>query len=352
MVKKKYHIDINDIRYLRKMISNNNQDNAFDVDLERIDILINRMSKNYDYLKEEPAINKLKRSASYQSLFNDVYPFVRYFHNKGFWLDGFPQPKYKSVCLSDDDALSIANDFFKEQGSFYYREFNEFYKDCSSHLEFIEPNEYTVGETFFFEATGDAYVFSSDTQDFTKATILIHELEHVIDCFNNPNFYKYNLIRETSALFMEMIGSEYVAKTLECNLDDVKRRLYLHCAIKNDVMYLYDKNQILYLINNKIRSKKQIMKSLISDYGFTSYIVKIQAEKSLVEDYYYVISQLIAIELYNIYNKDKESALYILKDFILNADEENFLEVLSKHGIKLTRNFCKYEDDIILKLGL
>ena len=45
------------------------------------------------------------------------------------------------------------------------------------------------GEIHYLKTTGDAFLLAPDHKDIRKVTILTHEFEHVIDCFNNPDFY-------------------------------------------------------------------------------------------------------------------------------------------------------------------
>ena len=61
---------------------------------------------------------------------------------------------------------------------------------------------------------------------------------------------------------------------------------------------------------------------------------------------------MIAIELYTIYNIDKDKALYILRDIIMNGTDNNIFNILKKYNINIGNNIVSYEQDMCLKLGI
>ena len=84
-------------------------------------------------------------------------------------------------------------------------------------------------------------------------------------------------------------------------------------------------------------------------YGYDEESFKLFERYSLVNDYYYQISYLTAIELYNIYKNDQEYALFILKELITKANDDNILQFLEHFGICLGESLSGYEDSLLTK---
>lgn len=72
---------------------------------------------------------------------------------------------------------------------------------------------------------------------------------------------------------------------------------------------------------------------------------------SLHDLYNYQIPYLIAVELYIIYQKDKDKALNILIKIILHATPYNIFSLLHNNGIILNQHCVKYEKELCFKLG-
>lgn len=351
-MQRNFKIDINFVKELRDNLLEFDPNNE---DVNRLEILIKKLENNFndESNKKNKDLKVLRDCLEYYDDFKFLYKIVRKFACTGMYIDSIATPSYKPLTISDDECLSLANDFFKEHGAFFHNQFNEFYSESNDHLEFINPNDSTDGEIHYFNSTGDAFVFVPNHNNFTKASILIHELEHVIDAYNNPNFYENYIIRETSAVFMEMIGVHYLGKQLNLTDAPYMRMFSLHTIVKSDSYNIYYKNQLLYLIKqNKHLNDKKLKGMLFNKYSMSYKFIDFCNKYNLFEDYYYQIAQLIAIELFNIYNVDKEKALFILKDIIMNGNDNNIFSILEKYNIILIEHLEQFENDLCLKLGI
>ena len=353
MENKKFKIDVDYLKQLRDMIAGVDHF-MFEEDLDNLDCFIYRITHGF---KDD------KDGRNYMSYFRDniddfhrykeFYPFVRKLFNSYLVFNRTISPNYCDLVLRDKDALDIAREFFDKHGSFFSDSLNDFIEDdVHDHLEFIEPSKFTEGEMSFVKSTGDAFVVVPDYDNITKTTILFHELEHVIDCFNNPKFFDNRIIRECSSMFMELIGTDFVGNMFNLNRDADFRKLCIHSIIKLDSRYIYFKNQLLYLGNKHKDLNSNNLKRRLHSYGYDIDRISSLNDTYLSNDYYYQISYLIAVELYMLYLNDKKRALYCLRYIIMNCNDNNIISELNKLGISLNSNMIEYEKGLDLKLSL
>ena len=347
-----FKIDVNYLEQLYDMICSVGED-SFEDDLMYLKSFIQRLKSDF---QDKSSFGKRVMSAYrdniyYYELYKKYYIYIRKLLKSNLVFSDTFKPKFREYSISNKDALDLAREFYSKQDPFFSECVEDYVKeDANDHLEFIEPNDNTDGEMLFVESTGDAFVIVPDHKNMTKVSILVHELEHVIDCFNNPKFYKNRIIRECASMFMELVSTNYIGNVLNIKNDPELRRLTIHYIVKREADFLFFKNQILYLGNKYKELNSKGLNRIIKYYGYTDYDISKLNETCLINDYYYQISYLIAIELYNIYIVDKDKALYILKDIIMNGNDSNILEVLKRHNIELNNSVIDYEEELSNKL--
>ena len=91
------------------------------------------------------------------------------------------------------------------------------------------------------------------------------------------------------------------------------------------------------------------MITVLNKEGFSQNDLNFYFEQGIVSEISYQISYLIAIELYMIYYRNKDLALKICEDIIMNGTSENIFKLLDKYGIKLNSNVVNYENKIYKK---
>lgn len=283
--------------------------------------------------------------------FKPFYPLAEEFLNTDFDIgDNSYEPQYTILNISDDEAFSTIEDFYHEQGEFFSSGFDEFEEEAEDHLKFIDASDNTDGEMVFLKSIGDAFVFCPNYSNITKMTILSHEVEHVIDCFKNPNFYENLLIRETVSMFMEMIAGDYCANRYNLDNDHIQRKLVIHSILKNHFRIFIDKIDMLEIIDKNSSLSREEIAEILSNNGFDLDCIIFLMEKNITEDFFYILAYLIALEVYFIYYDDKDKALNILKDIILNGNDYNILDIISKYGIILNRSVNTYEQKVLGKI--
>ena len=107
------------------------------------------------------------------------------------------------------------------------------------------------------------------------------------------------------------------------------------------------KTQLLEIYGEHQDESKKRLFATLRNNGFSKKAVEEYEKYCIIEDYYYIIAHLTAIELYFIYIKDKEKALTILEDIIMNGTDHNILSILANHQIILTNHLDEYEDNLI-----
>jgi hypothetical protein len=352
-MKKKYNIQLSNLEKLLDMLSAYQGDETVDADITTLKKAIVRLKNDFTEPIEESLLERMALDLSLYEQYLPLYTHVTDFLKKGLYFSDAVNPDYKSILLTDDETIELCRDFYKEQGTFFSSALDDYIEDIEDHLMFFKPNDNSDGEIHFIESTGDAYVMSPDHQNIKKPSVLIHESEHVIDSFNNPKFYRNLVIREVTSMFMEMIGCDYLAKVLKLEEDHLFRRFHIHSIVKSSGLYIPDKMEMLKAMNahtnyNEQQMLEHLEKAIDYDKDYVNYLL----ESNIVQDHYYVIAYMIAIELYEIYNIDKDLALHIVQDIILNGNDFNIFSILKKYNIVINTNVVKYEDDMCLKLGI
>lgn len=350
-MERKFNIDKNYLYSILNLLKEYQADEDVLADRFKLERIIGRFENHFFEDKEESLKEAINEDLKRYKFFKPFYPLAEEFINTGINVDEISfEAQYTSLDISDNEAFSTVSDFFNEQGEFFSSGFNEFNEEAEDHLEFIDKDNNTDGEMTFLKSTGDAFVFCPNYSNITKITILTHETEHVIDSFKNPEFYENLLIRETIAIFMEMIAGDFCAKKYNLIDDHFQRKLMLHVVLKNHANIFTDKMEMLEIINKNINLTGSELIGILEDEGFSSECVNFLMENTIIEDFFYILSYLIAIEIYFIYYSDKDRALSILEDIVLNGTDENILNLISKYGIVLNKNVKAYEDKILNKI--
>lgn len=351
-MEKDYTISVNYLEQIANMLAAYLNDEMVLDDYEKVNSYIARLKNNYH--DGSPTISLLERlQIDYAKLkfYTPYYPYAKALTTTPHDINDFFQvSSYTPINISTQEVLEILKDFFHEQGDFFYSKFLEYLEEVDGHLEYVEPNKNMDGEMLFLKSISEAFVSISNYPNICKLAISSHEFTHVIDAFNNPNFHEQLLIRELSAMFMEMIACDYLAEKLNLGNDNIKRRAFLHGIVKEQAETIKRKTALLQLYGKNQEESKKRLFSIFRKNGFSKKTIEEYERYCLIEDYYYIVAQLIAIELYFAYLKDKEHTLDILKDIIMNGTDLNILQILNNHHIILTKHLTDYEDILIKNL--
>lgn len=349
-MKKVYDIKIKDLEEILKQLKENMYDSTTMMDAIRLEDYIKRIKNEFRPTDDISVFEQLQDDLEFHSFYKPLYPFIERFIFTGRTVDELNSSmKYQSVIFTDEQVVADVMEFYGHQGTLFHSQLLDYYDELEYHLKFINTVADTDGESLFLKSIGEAFVFVPNYSNVTKFTILIHELQHVIDFFINPSFSEEFVIRETIAMFMEMLACDYIAKKYNLYSEGFKRQQYLHAILKYNAHNVMYKTDILDIAEEHKGLNETELNSLLNKEGFDCDDLNFYFEQGIVSEVSYQISYLIAIELYMIYYKDKELALKICEDIIKYGTSDNILELLDKYGIKLNSNVVNYENKIYKK---
>ena len=297
-------------------------------------------------------VEQLKVDYEHWPEFRRYFPKVKKFYNSGLYFNDVPKPNYRKIDLSEDDTIALTREFFSKQGEFFIKAYDEFLsEDAEDHIDFFKPNKYSAGETLYLHTTGDAFIFAADNRDITKITSFVHESEHVIDCIANEEFFENNVIREINAMFMELIACDYFNDVFGLDKQNLLRQFEILGTVKMDTRDVVVRNRMLKILNkSRTHDDKFIYRRL--KRKFNERYMDCMTDYTIYQLYNYQIPILTAIELYQIYQVDRDKALNTVMDIILNGNPNNIFALLQRHGIALNKHYTEWEDNLCSKLGI
>lgn len=349
-MKKAYDIKIKDLESILTLLKENVHDNTVMTDAIRLEEYIKRIRNGFRSPDSISLFEQIQDDTEYHEFYKPFYPIVERFIFTGKTVDELNcDIRYKSILLSDKQIVADVLDFYGHQGELFYSQLLEFYNEADDHLKFVKDSLDTDGETLFLKSIGEAFVFSPNYSNITKFTILIHEIQHVIDFYINPDFTEELVIRETIAMFMEMISADYIANKYKLYDEGLKRQQCLHAIVKYQAHNVLYKTDALDISSDNKNASETEMYAILNKEGFKQEDLEFYFEQGITTDMAYQIAYLIAIELYIIYYRDKELAIKICEDIITNGSSNNIFELLDKYGIKIIDNVPTYEEMIYKK---
>lgn len=350
-MKRAYDIKINDLKELLQILYDNSNDSMVLRDAIRLENYIKRLENNFCTEDSSSLLERMAGDIQLLPFYKPFYPFIERFLNTGVNPCDFDtEITYKTIRLSDRQIVSDTQAFFATQGESIYKNYCDFIEEASDHLRFISPRTNTDGETISLKSIGESYVFSPNYSDITKFTILVHEIQHVIDFYINPDFSDYYIIRECIAIFRELIACDFIADKYNLKDENYKRQYVIHATIKCQAYNLGYKMEILNIINkNRSLNSSELLK-LLEKKGFDKEDVEFYFEEDISTNYVYQIAYLIALELYSLYKVDKEKCFLVVEDIINNGNPINILSLLSEYGISLNNSVDTYEKKLLKKI--
>ncbi len=350
MMKKVYDIKIKDLESLLALLKENMHDNTVMIDVIRLEGYITRLKNGFKNTDVTSVFEQIQDDLEYHDFYKPFYPIVERFIFNGRSVEELDsEPRYKSIIFSDDQVLNDVLEFYGHQGELFYSQVLEFYNEAEDHLKFIGCSSHTEGESLLLKSVGEGFIFTPNYSNITKFTTLVHEVQHIIDFYINPDFSSEYVIRETIAMFMEMIAADYIANKYKLFDEGYKRQQAIYAIVKyqsHNVLYKTDALDIA--SENKELNQDELF-TLLDKEGFEQDDLEFYFDQGITSDMAYQIAYLIAIELYLIYYKDKELAIKICEDIIINGTSSNIFDLLDKYNINLNSGVTQYEEMIYKK---
>ncbi len=292
-------------------------------------------------------------------LYSSYFPFIRRFRDMMDGTDVALQDDLQVFKTSQDGIVTLTTDFYHQYKGIFSSTYDSLADNFRNRLLFRKPSqdEKYGGNTYSVYRTTEVFIDcikSNNVQDYIS---LIHESSHGITCKLNQDIMwdwnKYCLI-EVDSLFFEMIGTDYASKLVGVQKDGVKTKI----ATFKDHLYsagiICSKIDAYKQLSKKdLRNRRTISKFYKQEIGYDKDLT-FDAMYSRIQEYmHYVISYLVAIELYMIYIKDQEKALDLLHKIIMlkNFDNKGYLLNIKSLGINPGENVKNYYELLLKEEG-
>ena len=229
---------------------------------------------------------------------------------------------------TEKDMYDLTNDFYKEIGGSAYDKYLEVYKERKKHVNFTNLSS-ADSRTYVIPGLDKFYInlgAKSDERDIIEA--FIHEVGHVITFKQNENrYHSRDRFIEIESLFYETLGDDFLyRRTNDIYFKDLEKdRIdkYFNCANMIDIMdmaYNTVMDNSMHVKNpEKIFNKMCKMEGLIKPQN-----VDIDSTMK------YTFSYICALELVELYKLDKDKALYLLNNIIIeNKNVEEYEKIIN-----------------------
>ncbi len=277
-----------------------------------------------------------------------IWPYIRKIASLNN--DYKPNFSYDDTRLSKKDIIELLHEFFRNgTNKEIYDLFCKIYKENKKNIHFFTFNELSYsGETIYIEYFKKTYIQVFNSYSFEDMATFAHEFGHAIEFninFNNNLYKELNVYIEIISIFFELICLEYFSKgefskasiiTSYSNLDE---HLRSSKSIANEFILLEAIKIEDFENKNKLRMNINDLVSKLTQSDINN-IVNIYPSR----DYIYVFAFLVASNLFMIYKKDLDKALYLVKKIInlsCNITSEEYFNKLKEMNLL---NSCRTKE--------
>jgi len=330
----KYYWDSNNLRQDVKLLEKMFEEEK---DIRKREELLYYIAEAKSLVLEEEAPTVEEDSDYFNAMSNLVplfEPYYSYIDEYRRTLDKYidemivDEPSKRKLYLKKDELLELVAEFYKSVGGYLYPHFDKLFKNRHNSIRFQrEGLEYAT--TIIVPGLNKPYMTVESpkpTNYRNTLSMLVHELGHGISAQICPERYLRDdsFLKEIETTFLEFVSNDFFAKELNDDAfyeDELERLVGGHSAAE-DILLSKRVVDLRYELGNP--SKEKMLK--IIDDAILKSTIETKGELGLDEDIRYLFSYIIAIELYEIYLKDKKAALEILKEIIIRKDNETEIQ--------------------------
>lgn len=287
------------------------------------------------------------------AMFEMYYPMIKEFVSKlRYTMDtfSFNSPiRPWNLNLTEKDMFELMHEFFKTTTKEIKDIYDEINK-CKKRIRFQSVDCYEPhGSMLFIPGLNKPYITIGIGED--KSSIMptfAHEEGHSIGSILNPLRYtesEHSIYVEIESIFFELIGTDYFSK--ELNNEEIKKQQF-------------HKMQSLFFQAEEILLERRLATAGFKQHNPDKDNIKLEDNDLIFtlkditiggctfkRDINYVVSYIIAVELYELYQEDKELAIDCLKRIVQRGKEKSeYLNItgivtpnksLIKHKKRITR---------------
>lgn len=236
------------------------------------------------------------------------------------------------ATLSSTEVMSMVDKFYREFDEELYEYFLEAYKDREHSLRFLSIDESkdnkTDGTTLFIDGVRKNFVTVYETSAVGTYECAVHEYGHVIANLINPKVSytdREDFFVEVASIFPELVA--LYENGFEFETIQVLYSLYTTLVTYvNNAEYLCLHVPVINAwADNKYVMSNKFFKELDESYNMDDECFEEVLSTTIEDQGVYVISYVVALELLNVYKKDKKKALELFKNFLKYPANEDIL---------------------------
>lgn len=333
-------------------------------ELDKIDSTINTIQELICGEQYMPFID-LGHSLDYESKCIDEYASIWHVVEPMAFTQELPEKdKYISIPkLSDDDIVALVYDFCKDSLD------RELFKIARSILkknrEFINMRSLygscSTAESFYLQYFNQVYVLLRRQNNFSDLVDLSHEIGHGLQFKTNYGktiFTSLEPFSEIVSVFLELLSMEYFGGLSEFQNVANYNRIVTFNTLREHSEFFWAETEVLDLwkkLGKKCNKRifellsLQFVNALNINYrGLDD--VDFLMSLGLSDKFKYCASYIFAIEFLELYRKDRDLGLYLLKQFIqlpLNVSLESYYVSMLDLGLTPGESLESYKSHIM-----
>lgn len=230
-----------------------------------------------------------------------------------------------------EDTINLVRKFYKKFDPELYQYFLEVYNDREHSLRSMplpEGETKTDGTTLFIDGVRKNFISVYETNPLNTYICTVHEYGHAIANLINPEVSytdREDLFVEVASIFPELVA--LYENGFSFDTIQVLYSMYTTLVTYvNKAEYLCLHTPIINTwADNKHVMSKKFFDELEESYDMDDDCFEEALATTIEDDGIYVISYIVALELLNMYKKDKKEALELFKRFLKYPAKEDIL---------------------------
>ena len=244
--------------------------------------------------------------------------------------------------------ISFTHDFYNSIDRDFAKIFNKFFKEKKNNLRLARRNAegFDRNYTTYIKSLNYAYFNIALTDTVDDFLSMIHEYAHAIADYMHyrPYYSSYPFI-ELLPLLMERIASDKLTEDFEGMENDV----YIMNGLEDKMVLQFAQeisveDKCLSLYSNN-RTRKGYINNISKCTGDTKAKSEKMLNNSTEEKLSYTIPYLTMIELYDLYLKDPQKCLFLMKEIINLNGIKDYHKFLSNNNINLNEHSKEYIEE-------
>ena len=252
--------------------------------------------------------------------FEMYLPEIKHFHNVfNSQEHRLPDDAFLNIpksSLTNKDVDNLLRGFYSTMPNKYNRTFLMHYNQKDRYLNYAKGIEGTEGITYMIPVLNKEYIsIGADGDKREQLVTLTHEYGHQIaHKLRDGRYCSDDFYVEIESIFFQLLGEDYYAKETNDPLFKTKLQYHPQYYVNNSKEVLSYKRVIDKTFANMTSADDayELCDKYLAKEGFDPEEVQIEADDIMK----YTYSYLVAVELFEIYQDDKELAFNLLEKIV------------------------------------